>query len=151
MSVAGNLRRYWGRGVVLGVINALLLSAIMVPAFQAGLPPMPQPPSLAFAETLVGGSVPLFVGILLHVAYVAFWSLVYVVVAHPRLTLVRALVLGLILWVVILLVFFPIVGWGWAGLAVSPKVPVASLLPHLLFALFLWGLAKVFFRPRRGA
>jgi hypothetical protein len=150
MSVSGNLRRYWGRGLVLGVLNALLLSAIMVPAFQAGLPPMPKPPSLAFAETLVGESVPLFVGILLHVAYVAFWSLVYVVAAHPRLTLVRALALGLFLWVVILVAFFPVVGWGWAGLAVGPKVTVASLIPHLLFALFLWGLAKAFFQGRKG-
>jgi PST family polysaccharide transporter len=44
------------------------------------------------------------------------------------------------------LVFFPIIGWGLLGVAVSPALIVASLIPHLLFALFLWGLGRLMFR-----
>lgn len=60
----------------------------------------------------------------------------------------NALMLGLGLWILVLVVFFPIVGWGFLGLAISPKLIVASLIPHLLFALFLWGLCRVAFKPR---
>jgi hypothetical protein len=42
----------------------------------------------------------------------------------------------------ILVVFFPIVGWGIAGLNISPKLIPASFVPHVLFGVFLWALDK---------
>ena len=54
----------------LSVVTALLLSALMVPAFKLGIAPMPQIPSMAFAETVLR--------LLFHVAYVTFWSVAYV-------------------------------------------------------------------------
>ena len=87
---------------------------------------------------------------LFHLAYVTFWSMVFVAAVYPRLTFLRALALGLVLWVGILVVFFPVIGWGFLGLAISPKLIPASLVPHLLFAAFLWGLGRAFF-PRGGA
>jgi len=51
--------------------------------------------------------------------------------------------------VVTLSVFFPFVGWGFLGLAVSPELIVAALVSHVLFALFLWELAHwAFGSPR---
>ncbi len=133
------------KAVGIGIVTALLLSAVMVPAFKFGISPMPKPPSLAFAETLLGRDLPIPVGLLFHVAYVTFWAVAYVMVFRNRLTFLNALWLGLGLWVVILVVFFPIVGWGFLGLAVSPKLIPASLVPHVLFALFLWGLCRISF------
>jgi hypothetical protein len=138
------------RGAVLGVVNGILLSLIMVPAFLAGLPPMPRPPSLAFAEVLLGEGLPMPVGLLFHLAYVTAWSVVWVAFDYPRLRFTTALGLGLILWIVALVVFFPINGWGLLGLGVSPKLIPAALVPHALFILFLWGLGRLFFRDRRG-
>lgn len=146
MSFTSNLRQHWGRALVLGIVNAILLSAVMVPAFKTGISPMPDPLGLAFAETLLGRSLPLPVGLLFHVTYVAFWSVVFVAWAFPQLTFGRALALGAILWVVVLVVFFPFIGWGLLGLSVSPKLIVASLIPHVLFAVFLWGLGRVMFK-----
>lgn len=136
------------KAAAIGILNAILLSAVMVPAFRAGLAPMPQQPSLAFAETLLHRRLPLPIGLLFHVAYVTFWSIAFVVFARERLTWRNALFLALGLWLVALLVFFPIIGWGVLGLALGPKVLVASLIPHLLFALFLWlGCRIVFAAP----
>ncbi len=132
----------------IGVVNALLLSAIMVPAFKFGIAPMPKPPSLAFAQLLLGPNVPLPAGLLFHVAYVTFWSAAYVVFFWDRLTIGNALLLGLGLWVVILVVFFPLFGWGFLGLEISPKLIPASLAPHLLFAVFLWGLCRLGFKKK---
>jgi hypothetical protein len=130
----------------IGVLTAVLLSAVMVPAFKFGMAPMPKPPSLAFAQVLLGPNVPLPVGLLFHVVYVTFWALAYVTVFRDHLTFLNTLWLGLALWVVILVVFFPILGWGFLGLGISPKLIPASLVPHVLFAVFLWGLCRLGFK-----
>lgn len=109
-----------------------------------GISPMPRPLGLAFAQTLLG-NVPLPVGLLFHVVWVTAWSVVYVVLFHDRLTFLNALWLALFLWVLVLVVFFPVIGWGFFGLGVSPKLIVASLVPHVLFAVFLWGLCRIVF------
>lgn len=135
------------KAVGVGVVTALLLSAVMVPALFLGISPLPKPVGLAFAETVLGRPLPLPVGLLFHVVYVAFWSLAYVALFRDRLTFLNALALGLVLWVVAVAVFFPIVGWGFLGLAVSPALIVASLVPHVLFAVFVWGLCRWAFGP----
>jgi hypothetical protein len=61
---------------------------------------------------------------------------------RDALTFMRALGLAVALWLVALAVFFPIVGWGFFGLAVSPRLIVGAAVPHLLFAIFLWGLSR---------
>lgn len=129
----------------IGIVTAILLSAVMVPAFRLGISPLPRPLGLAFAETVLGGPLPLPVGLLFHVVYVTAWSVIYVALFRDALTFRNALLLGLFLWLLVLFVFFPIVGWGVLGLGVSPKLVVASLVPHLLFALFLWVLCRIAF------
>ena len=70
-----------------------------------------------------------------------FWSVIFVRY-FPRRDIKTALALAGALWLAILVVFFPIVGWGLAGLNVSPKLIPASFVPHLLFGLLLWLLDK---------
>lgn len=136
----------WLKAIGVGIATAILLSAVMVPAFKLGISPLPKPLGLAFAETVLGGPLPLPVGLLFHVAYVTFSSVAYVMLFRNNLTLPNALLLGLVLWILVLVVFFPVVGWGFLGLAVSPKLIVAALVPHVLFAVFLWGLCRLVFK-----
>jgi hypothetical protein len=138
--------RDWSKAVGVGIVTALLLSAVMVPALKLGVSPFPRPLGLAFAETLLGRALPLPVGLLFHVTYVTFWSVVFVVLFRHNPSLRSALTLGLALWGLVLVVFFPVVGWGFLGLAVSPKLIVASLVIHLLFGVFLWGLCRAAFK-----
>jgi hypothetical protein len=137
----------FGKALAIGIATAVLLSLVMVPAFKMGVSPMPKPLGLAFAQELFG-KVSLPVGLSMHLLYVTFWSVVYVALFRDRLTFGTALGLGLFLWLLVLVVFFPFVGWGFFGLAESPMLIVASLLPHLLFALFLWGWCRWLFPPQ---
>ena len=139
----------YAKAVGAGIATAAILSMIMVPAFKAGISHMPKPLGLAFAQVLLGAA-PLAVGLLFHLAYVTFWSVAYVVL-FPRRSFLEALCLALALWGLVLVVFFPVVGWGFLGLAVSPKLIVAALLPHLLFAFVLWGMIRWLFPSRAGA
>jgi hypothetical protein len=58
------------KAIVIGIATALLLLAVMVPALRLGISPLPKPLGLASAETVLGRSLPLPVGLLFHVAYV---------------------------------------------------------------------------------
>lgn len=138
--------RDWLKALAVGVATALLLSAVMVPAMKAGLSPMPRPLGLAFAETVLDRPLPLPVGLLFHVVYVTAWALVFVVLFRSQLTFRNALLLGIVLWIAVLVLFFPVVGWGFLGLAVGPKLILTALVPHILFAVFLWGLCRLAYR-----
>lgn len=140
--------RSWTRAIGIGLGVGVLTAVVMVAASKAGLTPFPKPPSLAFAEVVLSRPLPLPVGLLFHLAYVTFWSVVFVRY-FPQRHLLQALALAAALWVVILVVFFPILGWGLAGLHVSPKLIPASFVPHLLFGLFLWLLQR--YVPARAA
>ena len=139
----------WLKALGIGIMTAILLSVVMVPALKLGISPLPKPLGLAFAETVLGRALPLPVGLLFHVAYVTFWSVAFVVLFRNSLSFGKALLLALVLWIGVLVVFFPVVGWGFLGLGISPKLIVASLVPHLLFAAFLWGLCRHLFGRMR--
>lgn len=141
-----NNGRSWLRAVGIGLGVSVLTGLIMMALTRAGFSPFPKPPSLAFVEVVAGRALPLPVGLLFHTAYVTLWSVVFI---HfiPKRTIKSALLFAAALWLVILFVFFPISGWGIAGLAVSPRLIPASLLSHLLFGLFLWALDTVIPSP----
>ena len=130
----------YARAVGVGIATGVLLSLIVVPASKTGISPLPKPLGLAFAQLLLG-KVPLPVGLLFHLAYVTFWSVVYAVFFKRR-TLLNSLWLALGLWLLVLVFFFPLVGWGIFGLNIGPKLIIASLIPHFLFAVILWGLCR---------
>ena len=132
-----------------GVVTALLLTGVMVPAMKFGLSPMPKPLGLAFAETVLGRALPLPVGLLFHIVYVTFWLITYVSLFRDNLSLTKALALGGLLRIAVLLILFPVVGWGFFGLTVSPKLIVAALVLHVLFAVFLWALCRVVFKAQQ--
>lgn len=141
-------RRSWLGAIGIGIGVSALTAIVMVTFTKAGVSPFPKPPSLAFADTLLNRTLPLPVGLLFHTAYVTFWSVVFVRF-FPQRNFKTAMVLAAALWLVILAVFFPLVGWGFAGLHVSPKLIPASFMPHLLFGLFLWALER--YIPHKGA
>jgi len=138
-------QREWGKAIGLGLINGVLLTVIMVTLKKSGLSPMPAPLGLAFADTVSGRHLPLPIGLVFHLAYVTFCSIVFVALFSPRLTFTRAAMLAAGLWIFALIVFVPIVGWGMLGLKVGPQVIFGLLITHLLFCIFLWGLCRVFF------
>ncbi len=138
----------WGKTIAIGIGVAILTGAFMFAGMKTGISPLPKPLGLAFAETVFGTKLPLPVGLLFHVAWVTFFSAVYVMLFRDALTFMRAFWLSFALWMLVLVFFFPIVGWGFLGLSVSPKLIIASAVPHLLFAIFLWGLCRLSFSQR---
>lgn len=133
--------RSWLRAVGIGIAVAVATAIVMLALTFAGASPFPEPRSLAFAEKLPHRPLPLPVGSLFHTAYVTFWPAIFVRY-FPCRDIKTTLALAGVLWLAILVVFFPVVGWGLGGLNVSPRLIPASFVPHLLFGLLLWGLDK---------
>lgn len=144
--------REWGKAIGVGVATGVILAVLNVIALKTQVSPLPKPLGLAFAETVFGQRLPLPVGLLFHLAWVDFCSVVYVVLWRNALTLRNAIILAAVLWLLVLVVFFPAVGWGFLGLAVTPKLILPATASHLLFALILWGLCRLVFgqSPERG-
>jgi hypothetical protein len=141
---------FW-KAVGVGIATAAILSVIAVAGQKTGISPLPKPLALAFAETILGRKLPLPVGLAFHVAWVTLFSVVYVAWFRHKMTFMRALGLAAVLWISVLVVFFPLVGWGFFGLAVSPMLIVGSAMPHLLFAIILWGLCRLVFHHEHAA
>jgi hypothetical protein len=137
--------RDWTRAFAAAGLTAVLLSLVVFPAAAAGWWPFPEPTAQAFARKFLG-DVPLVLPVLLHLAYVTFWGVVYVLVFRDRLAYSSAFVLGLVLWMLALTFFFPLVGWGLFGFGVGLWLIPGSLIPHLLFSILIWGSCRWFFR-----
>ncbi len=131
-----------GKATAVGVAVSILTAAIMVIGLRTGVSPLPKPLGLAFAETLLQRPLPLPVGLLFHTVWTTAFSILYVVLFRDALTFMRAFWLAFGLWILALVFFFPLVGWGFLGLGVNPMLIIAAAVPHLLFAVFLWGLCR---------
>lgn len=81
-------------------------------------------------------------GFVFHAAWVILWTLVYIWMS-PAIRFSHALYLAAVLWASALMIFMPIAGWGFLGLGVTPKLIVAAMIPHLLFAVSIWGGGKL--------
>lgn len=142
-------RTDWIKAFGCGLGTALILSAIMIPVFRAGLSPMPKPLGLAFAQKLSGAPLPLPAGLAFHLVWVTLWSVIFIVLFRNRLSFGRAAAFAAVLWLLVLVVFFPYVGWGFFGLAIGPKLILSALLTHGLFAVILWALCRSFFGSKQ--
>ncbi|MGE5175940.1 MAG: hypothetical protein ACM3JJ_06130 [Hyphomicrobiales bacterium] len=133
--------RDYAKAVLMGLLGSLFLAIVMLAWQQSGLSPFPEALPLAFVRSIFGPTTELGVGIFLHTVWITFWTVMFVVI-YRRRTFADACVLALWLWLTALFVFCPLAGWGFYGTRVSPLVPLAMLVPHVLFAVSAWGLAR---------
>ena len=134
------------KALLAGLATALATVMAILPLFWFDVILMPEPPSQAFAEKLLG-PVPAVVGVLFHIAYVTLVASGFLVAVHPRPRIWAIAGWSLGLWCIAMVSFFPIIGWGVAGGSVPSSVAMGALGPHLMFGIFLWGFSRLIFRP----
>ena len=128
-----------------GLITALGTSIVIIPLFVFELISMPQPPSQAFAETLLGPVHP-FVGFLFHVGYVTLVAAGFLIAVGRRPAFWSILAWSFVLWIFAIISFFPIIGWGVAGATVRSSVALWAIGPHIVFGAILWASSRIMFR-----
>ncbi|MDZ7659003.1 hypothetical protein [Fodinibius sp.] len=86
-----------------------------------GLAPFNVPPSQAFLYNL--GVVESGYALLLHFCYGTFWAFVLVYTFEDDLSILKAEVLAIVLWLFMMFVYSPLIGWGFFGFGYANNLP----------------------------
>ena len=124
------------RGFSWGVVATIAMSVLMILGVVTGISPMPRPIPAALVVAVFGEGLPTPLIMLLaaasHLAYGGFWGAILATLTRPA-TIWKGIVLGVFLWFVMQIVVLPFLGWGFFGVAISPRVAVATLILHLVY------------------
>ena len=112
------------------------MSIPMIVGTATGTAPMPEPIPKAVVTSVVGKGLPIPLIMVLaagsHLAYGGIWAALLTQVTD-RVTIWKGLALGLFLWLVMQVAFFPFIGWGLFGMGITPKIAVATLVLHMIY------------------
>jgi len=137
----------WVKAALIGALGSLIMFILMMIGIHGtGIAPFNQPPSAAFLQVLglKVGPLPL----VLHFLYGMFWSIILVALFQEKANVVKGIGLALVLWLIMMVVYSPILGWGFFGIGGSGhqldvsdplyigsgvKYIVATLVLHLIY------------------
>ncbi len=136
------------KAALVGIVGSLVMFIIMMIGIHGtGIAPFNIPPSAAFLVKLGLPVQPL--ALLVHFGYGAFWSIILIVATGNQPTIGKGLMLSIILWLIMMVIYSPIIGWGFFGFADTsdlakklqleqgPKYLVMTLVLHLLYGLVI--------------
>ena len=126
-----------------GVLATVVMSIPMIIATATGIAPIPKPIPAALVGLVFGPGLPkpahLLLAVISHLAYGGIWALILAAVTR-RVTIWKGLGLGVFLWLLMQIAVLPALGWGVFGIAITPKIAVATLVLHLIYGATLGGL-----------
>lgn len=122
------------------------MSVPMMIGMATGVAPMPEPIPKALMTLVFGAGLPTPLLMALsagsHLGYGGFFGALLARL-YPEAGIWEGLGLGAALWLVMEVVVLPILGWGAFGVAITPKIAVATLVLHLIYGATLgWGLGR---------
>jgi len=151
----------WSKAAAIGALGSLVMFVLMMIGIHGtGIAPFNIPPSAAFLEQigLNVGPLPL----LAHFGYGATGAVVLLALYGPDTNLRAGLTLAGGLWLVMMLVYSPLIGWGVFGVgghghALAPTDPLylgspvkyigATFMLHALYGLIIGGLIPAWVHP----
>ena len=136
----------WTKAVIVGFLGSLVMFLLMMLGiYGTGIAPFNVPPSAAFVIKLGLPAKPL--ALIIHFGYGAFWSLLLVYWYKERTDIKKGLGIAMVAWLIMMVIYSPIIGWGFFGfgnahalspadplyLASGPKYLISTLAVHLIF------------------
>lgn len=127
---------YFKRGLVWGFFGTLAMTIIMITGTVLQMSPMPAPIPIAIAKWILGDlpkPILVIVGMLSHFVYGGMAGIIFSILLKDAVHLWKGLIWGIILWIGMQIIILPLLGWGFFGAEVSPKIAVATLILHLIY------------------
>ena len=135
----------WTKAALVGALGSLTMFVIIMAAIGSGIAPFNSPPSAAFLEYFGLNVGPL--ALMVHFGYGVFWSIVLVALFREKITVIKGNFLALALWLFMMVVYSPLMGWGLFGFEPAAQLPsnhplylnsgpqylVATLLLHVIY------------------
>ncbi|PRW63044.1 hypothetical protein [Actinopolyspora mortivallis] len=122
-------------GLGWGAVATVLMSVVMFLGTAVGVAPVPRPVPVALTSQTVGTPSQQVLLLLAGFAHLSYGAVAAAVLAGSvrRVSVRAGIGHGVLLWALMGLVWLPYLGWGLFGIAVSPRVAVATLVPHLVY------------------
>lgn len=151
------------KGTGIGLAASFVMFILLQIGLITGMTPFNVAPSAAFLLAL--GIESQAGAVLLHFFYGAFWAALFASFLKDRATVAKGLWLSVGLWVILMAVYSPFLGWGLFGLQGTPELPpehplylagglrfpVIALLVHLVYGFVVgWLSAKWIHPPDSG-
>lgn len=146
----------WTKAAGVGLMGSLVMFLLMMLGIHGpGIAPFNTPPSAAFLMKLGLPAQPL--GLIVHFGYGAFWSVLLMYLYEKNVDTKKGLAIALGAWLIMMVIFSPIIGWGLFGfgnahtlaasdplfLEAGPKYLISTLILHLVFGVVIgFGNAK---------
>ena len=142
----------WMKAGAIGALGSFVMFIIIFAAIQADIAPFNMPPSAAFLTKIGLGGAAKPLGLIGHFGYGIAFSIGLVALFRERTNIARGLGLAMILWLGMMLIWSPIIGWGVFGFggaghdlaADAPlyrgsglKYLVATLVLHVIYGLII--------------
>jgi hypothetical protein len=103
------------KAIVAGLLGGLIMFVVLKLGISQGIAPFNLPPSAAFLKSL--GLPPKPLALIVHFVYAALGSIVLVLIFGRKTNVVKGIGFALVLWLIFMLVYSPIIGWGVFGSA----------------------------------
>lgn len=130
----------WFKTIIAGILSTLSMDILMNALMMLfGLSPTNIHPAGAFLYNL--GIESEYLTLLLHYSYGTLWALVFVYAFEDNFSVKKALQLSVVLWLFMMIVYSPVIGWGFFGSGnaqlLSPSHPLyLSSTIHYLIVTF---------------
>jgi hypothetical protein len=146
----------WLKSAGIGVLGSIVMFALMMLGIHVtGIAPFNLPPSAAFLESIRLNIGPL--ALMTHLGYGASWSIILLALYKNQVSTKNGIILASLLWLFMMIVYSPIIGWGFFGfgkvstldpsaslyLESGPKYLIMTLVLHLIYGGIIgWGNAS---------
>lgn len=110
------------KAAIIGFFASFLMFVATAPAINFDIAPFNIPPPAAVAYMLGIGFGP--IPWIMHFIYGTFWSCVFVFIWGREGSTFKGIALGFGLWLLLMVVYSPLVGWGFFGFGDAHLLPV---------------------------
>jgi len=153
----------WIKTIIIGILATFAMDVAMNTNMMLfGLTPTNIHPAAAFLYNL--GVEHKILSLLLHYGYGTLWALVFVYAFERNFTLLKAVLFATVLWLFMMLVYSPVIGWGFFGIGNAQLLDSAhplhlsstldyltmTLSVHIIYGFTLGFLTKRFISQKSG-
>lgn len=139
---------YWKAGVA-GIAASLAMFILMRIGLATGMAPFNIPPSAAFLMKL--GILVKPLGLIAHFFYGTLWAVLLAGFYQGQVTIMKGVGLSVFLWLIMMFIISPIIGWGLFGFSEAtelpadtklyldqpPKYVIATLVLHIVYGVIV--------------
>lgn len=147
----------WIKTIIIGILATFAMDMAMnILMMLFGLVPTNIHPAAAFLYNL--GLEYETLSVLLHYSYGTLWALVFVYAFEQKFSILKAILFAGVLWLFMMLVYSPVIGWGFFGignaqllesthalyLSSTPDYLIVTLSVHISYGVSLGFLSEKF-------